>query len=192
MIDLSLYSAVDTALCARIDVPGYAVLRFNDSSRSVVISGETYPGLGNLLSITDSSMNLRVSPGNLSITISGIPSTSIAEIVNNRIRGSAVTIWRVFRNATTGEVLNINGNPMGRFTGIVSNYSLEETWDNDSLSATNTILLDCASTIEVLNNKVSGRRTNSQDQKSWYPSDVSMDRVANLANSNFNFGAVIK
>jgi DNA repair exonuclease SbcCD nuclease subunit len=43
--------------------------------------------------------------------------------------------------------------------------------------------------VELLNNKTSGRRTNPGDQKEWYPTDLSMDRVPGLANSNFNFGA---
>jgi hypothetical protein len=41
-------------------------------------------------------------------------------------------------------------------------------------------------------NKIAGRKTNSRDQKTFYPTDLSMDRVTQLANSNYNFGAVVK
>ena len=46
-----------------------------------------------------------------------------------------------------------------------------------------------SSVVELLNNKVSGRQTNPRDQKLYYPTDLSMDRVPALAKSNFNFGA---
>jgi hypothetical protein len=191
-IDLQNQHHTQTALFVKMTVPDYAVLKFSNYNRDVVIEGNTYTALGNLLGVTDTSTNLRVTPGNLSITISGIPNTSITDILNNRIKGSDIEIWRVFFDVITGQPLLIDGNPLGRFKGIVSNYSIQETWDPGSQLVSNTIMLTCSSTIDVLNNKISGRSTNSNDQKYYYPTDLSMDRVAALANSNFNFGAIIK
>lgn len=188
-IDLSAYEHIQTALFCRMDVPDYEVLRFSSYNRSVTIDGETYLGLGTLLGVSDSTSELRVSGGDLSITLSGIPNTSIAEILDNKIKGSSIQVWRVVFDAITGQQLAITGNPAGRFQGIVNNYSLEEDWTPGGQSTSNTILLTCSSTVEILSNKVSGRRTNPIDQKDLYPSDVSMDRVLKLANSNFNFGA---
>lgn len=188
-IDLSTYSAVQTALFCRMDVPDYAVLKFSSYNRNIDINGETYSALGTLLGVTDSTSELRVSGGDITITISGIPDTSIAEILDNKIKGSAILVWRVFFDAQTGEQLAITGNPAGRFQGIVNNYSLEEDWSGRE--ASNRIILTCASTVEVLSNKVNGRRTNPIDQKALYPTDESMDRVLKLSNSNFNFGAPV-
>jgi hypothetical protein len=56
-------------------------------------------------------------------------------------------------------------------------------------TGTITIVLSATSVIELLNNKVTGRRTNPLDHKQFYPNDQSMDRVPALAKSNFNFGA---
>jgi hypothetical protein len=58
-----------------------------------------------------------------------------------------------------------------------------------SLTGTVSLTLTCTNVVELLNNKVAGRRTNPIDQKSFYPTDISFDRVFALANSNFNFGA---
>lgn len=191
-IDLQNQRHIQTALFVKMIVPDYAVLKFSSYNHEVIINGDTYIALGNLLGITDTSTNLRVTPGNLSVTISGIPNTSITEILNNRIKGSKIEIWRVFFDTITGQPLLIDGNPLGRFKGIVSNYSIQETWNPGNELVTNTIMITCSSTIDVLNNKITGRSTNSNDQKYFYPTDLSMDRVAALVNSNFNFGAIIK
>jgi hypothetical protein len=40
----------------------------------------------------------------------------------------------------------------------------------------------------VLQNKISGQRTNSTDRKRYFPGDISFDRVADLTNTSFDFG----
>lgn len=190
-LNLTSYTSIQTALFCRMDVPGYEVLRFSSFNRVVNIDGEDYTGLGTLLGVTDTSNDLRVNSSQFTITISGIPDSSISEILNNRVKGSSIQVWRVFFDPATGAILDIPGNPLGRFQGIVNNYSLEEDWSQGSLTTTNTILITCSSTVDVLDNKISGRKTNSTDEKALYPTDLSMDRVAKLANSNFNFGVVV-
>ena len=198
-INLTSYKSVQSNLCVRIEVPEYTtsagdaytstVLRFSDSPTTKTINDEDYIGLGNLMSITGSSSELRVSGGELTISITGIPSTSIGEIVNSKIKGCSVRIYRIYSNAETGTTLNITGNPSGRYRGFINNYSLIEEWDNETRTSTNTISLICASAVDVLQNKISGRRTNPESMKKYYPLDISMDRVPNLENSTFNFGA---
>jgi hypothetical protein len=198
-INLSPYRSVQTGLFCRLAVATYKetptsepreeILRFSDFNRTTTINGEEYIGLGRLLGVTSSSSEIRTSGESVTITISGIPNISISEIVNSRIKGSPIEVWRVFFNPATGQQLAITGNPAGRFFGIVNNYSLQEDFDPVAKVSSNTIVLVCSSYVEVLNNKVVGRRTNSLDQKSFYPLDVSMDRVANLVGANFNFGA---
>lgn len=198
-IDLSSYTNVGSAIIVRIRVdyykatptsePTQEILRFSDYDRNLTIDDEVYLGLGSLVGITSSLSELKSSSSGITITISGIPNSSIAEIINSKIKGAPVTAQRVLFDTRTGNVLPVTGNPVGRFYGIVNNYSLEEQYSLEARTSTNAISLLCTSSIDVLYNKVSGRRTNPSDQKSFYPSDLSMDRVPNLANSNFNFGA---
>ena len=191
-IDLSSYSSIAAGLFVRIDVASLASpLLFSDWSATVTVEGQSYTGLGKLLNITASGSELRTSSGDVTILISGIPNTSIAEILNNSIKGSKVEIRRVIFDPSTGVSLAISGNPVGRFFGFVNNYSLQEEYDIEGMQASNTIALQCASRIDTLMNKISGRQTNSTSQKKFFPSDLSMDRVANLTNSNFNFGAPV-
>ena len=51
------------------------------------------------------------------------------------------------------------------------------------------MILTCASNVDILNNKVQGRKTNSESQRKYFPTDLSMERVATLENSYFDFGA---
>jgi hypothetical protein len=154
----------------------------------VYINSELYQPLGQLLGVSGSSSELRNSSQGITVTISGIPNTSIAEVVNSRFKGSSIEVWRIIFDAETKQQLAVTG----RFQGLVNNYALEEDYDNIAGSASNRIAFTCSSTTEILSNKVSGRRTNPIDQKELYPTDPSMDRVVSLASSNFNFGAVIQ
>ena len=98
-------------------------------------------------------------------------------------------VYRGIFNASTGAFLSIAGNPLGRYRGFVNNYSLTEEWDNATRTSSNTLSLICASTVDVLQNKISGRKTNPESMKKFYPTDVSFDRVPNLENATFDFGA---
>jgi len=198
-INLSSYTAIETGLFVRIEVDYYktsagatptsTVLRFSDYRGTVTIDGESYVGLGRLLNITPTVSELRGTTGSVTVTISGIPNTSIAEIVNSRMKGCPIKIYRVVFDPVTGTQLAITGNPAGRFFGIVSNYTLEEDYSVDERRSTNTIAMICTSNMEFLDNKVTGRKTNPSSMKQFYPSDVSFDRVPSLVGANFNFGA---
>lgn len=199
MIDLTSYKSLQSSLFVRIEIDEYRttpsgtftnqVLRFSDHPTPFTINSESYTGLGKLMAVTNSSSELRVSGGEVTITITGIPNTAIAEIVNSKIKGSPVRIYRALFNSETGAFLSISGNPLGRFRGFVNNYSLNEEYDVSSKISTNTIVLTCASSVDVLQNKIAGRQTNPQSNKKFYPTDVSMDRVPNLENATFDFGA---
>ena len=183
-IDLSSYRSIQTNLFVKMVVPGYQTLTFSDYHKDYAIDGTTYQGLGELLSITDTTDELRASPKDITIAISGIPSGNVAEILDNKIKGSSITVSRGFFNPDTGVLLAIAGNPVGKFYGVVSNFDISDDLRMGSDTGAIVITLTATSIVEILNNKISGRRTNSAD----FPNG-DMDRVSALAKSNFNFGA---
>jgi hypothetical protein len=197
-INLSSYSAIQSNLFVRINVEQYSttaggpyttqVLRFSDRHQSYTLNGESYQGLGNLVDVTQANSELRVTGDELTVTISGIPNTSISEIVNSRIKGSNIQLWRVVFDPVTNTALNITGNPVGRFQGYVNNVTLQEEFDIGGRSSSNLLILNCSSVIDVLNNKVAGRRTNTTSQNRFFPNDTSMDRVTAIENAYFDFG----
>jgi hypothetical protein len=188
-IDLSSYRSIQTNLFVRLDIPDYEVLTFSDYHKTLSLNGTNYTGLGQLLSITNTTHNLRAAPDDISISISGIPAGNISDILDNRVKGSSIKVYRAFFDSNTGELLNIVGNPAGKFQGVVSNFEISDDLEmGDDVGAVS-LTLTCTSVVGLLNNKITGRRTNPIDQELFYPGDKSMDRVPSLAKSNFNFGA---
>jgi hypothetical protein len=183
-IDLSSYRSIQTNLFVKLIIPGYATLTFSDYHRNYTIDGTSYTGLGQLLAVGNTDDNLRATPSELSISISGIPSGNVTDIINNRIKGSECKVYRGFFNVDTGALLSIAGNPAGKFQGIVSNYDVSDDLDMGSDTGTVTLTLVVTSVVELLQNKINGRRTNTQD----FPNG-DMARVLPLQKSNFNFGA---
>lgn len=183
-LDLSAYRSIQTNLFVRLDIPGYAVLTFSDYHKNYTISGTNYTGLGQLLSVGNTEDNLRAAPSDISVSISGIPAGNVSDIINNRIKGSECKIFRGFFDVNTGDLLPIVGNPAGKFQGVVSNYDITDDLEMGDGTGTITLTLAITSVVEMLNNKVTGRRTNPAD----FPNG-DMARVLPLQKSNFNFGA---
>lgn len=186
-IDLTTYRDIKTALCCKIEVVGYPSILFTDYMKAITLDGDSYTGLGSLLSVSEATSDLKALNSDATITISGVPTANIAVMMNYKVKGSKITVKRAVMETTTDTVLAIPGNPVGRFYGIINNFSIDETWEG--LDSTTTISFMCKSMIGLLQYKKAGRRTNPLDQKKFYPSDTSMDRVPNLAGAKMNFGA---
>lgn len=186
MIDFSSYTSFESALFLKWYIPNFETAYISDYNTPITFGGNTYTSIGKLLSITSTTSELKASPSELSIGLSGIPTNSISNILTKEIKGSEIEIYRAFFNPTTHALLTLaGGNPIIKFKGIVTNYDITDDVDITSLLATTTITLTCSSMVEVLTNKVTGRRTNPVD----FPGESSMNKVTALANSNFNFGA---
>lgn len=183
-IDLSSYRSIQTNLFVKLIIPGYDTLTFSDYHKDYTISGTIYSGLGQLLSVSNTNDDLRAAPSELSLSISGIPSGNISDILDNKVKGSQCQVYRAFFDPTTGNLLSISGNPAGKFQGIVSNYDISDDLDMGSSTGSFTLTLTVTSVVELLQNKINGRRTNPAD----FPNG-DMDRVLPLQKSNFNFGA---
>ena len=189
MAQFTTEKAIQSNLFVRIEISPSNILRFSDLVSSYTLNGEVYQGLGRLMDITSTTSDLRVSGNDVTVTVSGIPNTSISEILNTKIKGAEVKIYRaLFYPDYTNTLIPIDGNPIGRFFGFVNNYQLAEDYDIETRTASNTIIMTCSSVVDVLDNKISGRKTNPASQKSFYPNDRGMDRVPTLVNSVFNFG----
>lgn len=186
MINLSSYGAVESAMFFKWEVPNELPVYLSDYHTDVTIGGNLYTNLGTFLGVTAPTSELKASRSQIVVSLSGIPTGAVTNILTQEIKGSSVQLFRGFFNPTTHALLDLSpsSNPVSQFKGIVTNYAVSDEYDNIDGTATTTISLTCNSMVEVLEKKVSGRRTNSNDF-----ADKSMDRVRALATSNFNFGA---
>lgn len=191
-LDLSTYSTLATALFVRIDTYDSngldEVITFSDYHQDLVLQSTNYTGLGQLMSVTDTQSDLRITPQQISIGISGIPSANISTVFDSEIKGSKISVKRGIFNPTTGQLLPISGNPSGRFYGVVDNFSISDDVDPLTKESSIIVVLTCSTIVGLLNRKTNGRETNPKVQKALYAGDLAMDRVPNLTNANFNFG----
>lgn len=165
-------------------------------------NGNTYQPLGNFLGIGNIQNDITGTNDEINLSLSGIANEYLYNVLddsNYRIKGSRIKIYRAFfdpDNYALSEVVL-------RYYGYVTNFSISEEYDAVAGTATNAITLTCSSVHSLLENLVSGRRTNPKDYKVWYneqhfsakvsgvapiESDPSMDLVPSLHNANFDFG----
>jgi hypothetical protein len=198
-INLSSYGSVESGLFVKIVCSKYKAtfatpsfstqtFLFSDMSREVTIAGDLYTPLGKLLSITTSSSELKISGQEVSVTVSGLPDSSLEDVQASRFKGSTIEIRRAFFNPATGAFYSITDNPMLRFKGNITNLSLNEEYSVEERTSSNSITLICASVVDIMSQKVAGRKTNPDSQKFFYPTDISMDRVPSLIGTFFDFG----
>lgn len=187
-LNLSSYRAVETAYFVKLVVPNYQTLLFSNDNQVRTIAGNTYTNIGQLLYIGETHSEIRALQQEVSVGISGIPAGSIAQFLDHNPKGGTIEIRQAFFNPTTSALLAITGNPLLKFKGLVTNYSMEEQWDNPTKTQTFTIILQCSSLITAILDKVNGRRTNDSDQQALYPGDLSMSRVSTVTKAQFQFG----
>jgi hypothetical protein len=186
MIDFRSYTSLESAVFIKWTIPNFETAYLSDYNTPITFGGNTYTNIGKLLSIGGFVSELKTSPSEISIGLSGIPTNSMTDILTKEIKGSNIEIYRGFFNPSTHALLTLaGGNPILKYKGIVTNYDVSDDIDVTTLTATTSITLTCSSIVEVLSKKISGRRTNPSD----FPNESSMNRVRALANSNFNFGA---
>lgn len=190
IIDLRTYKSIEVATLVKWAVPNFDTAYISDYSTLLSDGTNTYTNIGTLLGITSTVSELTSTPGEITVSLSGIPTNQITDIIDQEIKGSTIDIYRAYFNATTHQGIDfVPGGSLNNtttiFSGIVTNYAISDSVDNGAGLAISTITLTCASQVEILANKTSGRRTNPSD----FPNEKSMDRVRALANSNFNFGA---
>jgi hypothetical protein len=162
--------------------------------KEIVHNGNTYQALAGFLTVGEIQNNISNANDELQIGLSAIPPTYIAAVLGQPIKGGEVNIYRVFFDYNTQEV--ITGEVYKRFAGVISNYNVQEDIEtlNQDVGVTHTITITASSVMGVLENKVSGRRTNRQDYQIVYAeignsaTDPSMDRVDALFNQSFDFG----
>jgi hypothetical protein len=128
----------------------------------------TYEALAGFLSVSDIQSNLSNANDEIQVSLSAIPPEYIAATLGTQIKGGELNIYRAFFDYRTQEI--ITGEIYRRFTGVISNFSVQEDVDtaNAEPSINHTITIIASSIMGVLENKVSGRRTNKQDYQTYW------------------------
>ena len=154
--------------------------------KPITIGSNTYNQLGFFLQAGSMQDDLKSNNNDMQISLSGVPSTLINIVLGTAIKGGNVVIKRGFFDTNTDEI--ISGQVYTRYTGIITNFNVEEVNDPFTGDRTHTVIISCASLNQLLENKTTGQRTNGSDRKKFYPGDISFDRVKDLQGISFDFG----
>jgi hypothetical protein len=195
-INLSGYSSVGVCLAVRLEISSEDVLRLSTFHKAITITESdgfdySYLPAGILMSVSESVNELRASSVETAIGLSGIPIEYAQGVQALRIKGSRVEIRRVFTDPLTDAPLAIAGNPIFMFQGVVTNYGFSEQYNEFSLDSSLVINLSCSSLVDMLNTKITGRRTNNESMLQFYDTDTSFNRITNLIGRPYDFGAPV-
>ncbi len=154
---------------------------FSSAYREETFGNVTYTPLGGLLAVGAQTRDIRVTSGDTTISLSGVDGNNIFVVLDSKIRGSELTIYRGFYNNNY-----VLANTYQRFTGIVTNYNInEDRVDNEDNF---TVGISASSYKTVLENRIAGRKTNKESWRFFNSTDSSMDQVYSITGVSFDFG----
>lgn len=178
---------ISHALFLDVQVGGN-VFYMSNGYKPVTIDGNVYNELGTFLSVSDFQDDIRQTEGDVTISLSGIPSGQdyLALMLAEPIKGGNVTIRRGFYNLSNAEI--DTSQVFTRYKGVITNFSIQDDAKRIEDTETVTMTLITSSINTVLKNKIKGQRTNPTERKRLYSGDKVFDKVPDLYNTAFDFG----
>ena len=164
------------------------VYTFCNAAAPITVNGITFASLGALLNVGDVQRDMRSTSDDMTIALTGIDPTNIALILSNDIKGSLVEVWRGFFDSNNQIITSPTTQFFKRYQGIINNVSITEDFNSQLRTRVATCSIACSSMRRILENRLGGVKTNQSSWQFFYPGDTSMDRVATIANTYFDFG----
>ena len=165
-----------------------SVYTFCNAAAPITVNGITFSNLGALLNVGDVQRDMRSTSDDMSITLTGIDPTNISLILSNDIKGSLVEVWRGFFDSNNQIITTPTTQFFKRYQGIINNVSITEDFNSEARTRIATCSISCSSMRRILENRLGGVKTNQSSWQFLYPGDTSMNRVATIANTYFDFG----
>ena len=139
---------------------GANVHYFSNAYKPVTIGSNTYDELGSFLQVEDFSDDIRTTEGDVTISLSGIPSNEdyLSLFLAEKIKGGNVTIQRGFYNLSNAEI--DASQVFTRYKGVITNFSIQDDASRLDNQETVTISVTTSSINTILKNQISGQRTN--------------------------------
>jgi len=165
------------------------VYTFCNAAAPVTVDGIVFSNLGALLSVGDVQRDIKATSDDMTIQLTGIDPTNIGIILGNEIKGSVVEVWRGFLDSNNQIITSPTTQFFKRYQGIISSVSITEDFNTQARIRIATCSIACSSMRRILENRLSGVKTNQKSWQVFYPNDSSMNRVVEIANTYFDFGA---
>ena len=162
---------------------------FCNAAAPITVSGMTFNNLGSLLSISQIDRNIKATSTDLTVQLTGVDGSNVSIILAANIKGSNIDVWRGFLDSQNQIITTPTLQFFKRYTGIVSNASITEQFDDKLRIRIATVGISCASFRTILDNRIQGIKTVPKAWNFIYPNDTSMNRVPIVASTYFDFGS---
>ena len=164
------------------------VYTFCNAAAPITVGGITFSNLGALLNVGDVQRDMRSTSDDMTIALTGIDPANIGLILGNDIKGSLVEVWRGFFDSNNQIITTPTTQFFKRYQGIINSVSITEDFNSEMRTRIATCSIACSSMRRILENRLGGVKTNQSSWQFLYPGDASMNRVATIANTYFDFG----
>jgi len=165
------------------------VYTFCNAAAPITVGGINFTNLGALLSVGDVQRDIKATSDDMAIQLTGINPTNVALILSSDIKGSLVEVWRGFFDSNNQIITTPTTQFFKRYQGIINSVSITEDFNTDARTRVATCSISCSSMRRVLENRLSGIKTNQNNWQFIYSGDTSMNRVSEISNTFFDFGS---
>jgi hypothetical protein len=165
------------------------VYTFCNAAAPITVGGITFSNLGALLSVGDVQRDIKATSDDMTIQLTGINPSNVALILSNDIKGSLVEVWRGFFDSNNQIITTPTTQFFKRYQGIINSVSITEDFNSEARTRIATCSISCSSMRRVLENRLSGVKTNQNNWQFIYAGDTSMNRVSEISNTFFDFGS---
>ena len=159
---------------------------FCNAGAPITVNGITFSNLGALLQVGDVQRDIKATSDDMTIQLTGIDPTSVALILSSDIKGSIVEVWRGFFDSNNQIITSPTQQFFKRYQGIINSVSITEDFNSQARTRVATCSISCSSMRRVLENRLSGVKTNQNNWQFLYADDISMNRVSEIANTYFD------
>ena len=165
------------------------IYTFCNAAAPITVGGITFTNLGALLNVGDVQRDIKATSDDMTIALTGIDPTAVSIILSNEIKGSTVEVWRGFFNSNNQIITTPTTQFFKRYQGIINSVSITEDFNSEARTRIATCSISCSSMRRILENRLSGVKTNKNNWQFIYAGDTSMNRVSEISNTYFDFGS---
>jgi hypothetical protein len=165
------------------------VYTFCNAAAPITVGGITFANLGALLNVGDVQRDIKATSDDMTIALTGIDPTNVGIILGNDIKGSLVEVWRGFFDSNNQIITTPTTQFFKRYQGIINSVSVTEDFNSEARTRIATCSISCSSMRRILENRLSGVKTNQNNWQFIYAGDTSMNRVSEISNQYFDFGS---
>jgi len=153
-------------------------LRFWSGYGDITFNSDTFTGGGDLLQISSVDEVQEVQANNVTVTLSGIPSSIISTALSEPYQDRPLKIWFGALDESTG---NLIGDPELIFRGRMDVMKIEESGEEASIS------VRCENNLIVLE-RTNERRYTKEDQQLDHPNDNFFNQVDSIQDTEITWG----